>query len=634
VFSRNKAAFLAGLIFSLTLLVPHAAASLTPVASFTYTPARPILGDTVVFNASASYDPDGGTIKSYSWDFDDGTTKTWPDPVIHHNYTAFRTYNVTLSVTDDKGEKGTTWQSVTVRQYPVARFTYTPDRPIASYQVTFNASLSTAEGGTIVNYKWTFGDTNVTTVTNPVINHVYKTPGTYTVILNVTDSEDLWDTESQLLAVRGIPVARFTYTPARPIKDEPVTFDASLSTPNGGTIVSYFWNFGDLTNGTGMIVNHTYTAIGDYTVTLTITDSEDLTNTTQATFKVRDYPVAFFEYKPKLPLVNETVTFNATLSTADGGTIVSYTWNFGDGSSPVTEADPITNHVYTAFGTYNVTLTIVDSEDLNDTFMDTIRILIHPVANFTHLPIEPIVNGTITFDASASYDPDRSIVSYTWKFGDGNTTVNGAVITHVYKAEDVYNVTLTVTDDDGLTDTVWKLVWVYTEIPVHDVAIITITTSATEVYPGRTVNITVVAKNEGTAYESFNVTIYYNAISLGTEKVSLLPPGGEKTLKFSWNTAGVTPAIYNVTAKASVVPRETLPDQADNTKFLNVKVKGLGDVDGSGKVEWGDLGALGLAYGSTPGALNWNPEADFDASGKVDWGDLGTLGLNYGRRYY
>ena len=631
MFGKNKVVFLATLIFSVTLMIPHVAGSLPPVATFTYTPERPILGDTVVFDASSSYDPDGGIIKSYRWDFGDGNIKTWPDSVIHHNYTAFGTYNVTLTVTDDEGETGTTWQSVTVRQYPVATFTYTPDRPIAGYPVTFNASLSTENGGTIVNYTWDFGDENVTTVTTPIINHVYTTHGDYTVTLNVTDSEGLWDTESQLITVRGIPVAKFTYTPERPIVNEPVTFNASLSTADGGTIVSYFWTFGDGTNGTGMIVNHTYTATGDYTATLTITDSEDLTDIAQATFTVRGYPVAFFEYNPKLPLVDETVTFDASASTEDGGTIMNYTWDFGDGSLPVTETDPITTHVYTAFGTYNVTLTIVDSEDLTDIFMDTIRILIHPVANFTHSPTKPIVNETITFDASASYDPDRSIVSYTWDFGDGNTTVNSAVITHTYTAEDTYNVTLTVTDDDGLTDTVWKLVWVYTEIPVHDVAIINVTTSATEVYPGRIVNITVVAKNEGTAFETFSVTVYYNDMSVDTPKTVDLLPGEEATLDFSWNTTDVTPANYNVTAKASAVEGETIADQADNTKSTSVKVKGIGDVDGSGKVDWRDLSALGRAYGSEPEDPNWDPEADFDANGKVDWRDLSTLGRNYGR---
>jgi len=58
-----------------------------------------------------------------------------------------------------------------------------------------------------------------------------------------------------------------------------------------------------------------------------------------------------------------------------------------------------------------------------------------------------------------------------------------------------------------------------------------------------------------------------------------------------------------------------------------------GDANGDGKVNWVDLGLLGLAYGSTPGDPNWNPEADFNADGIVDWADMAILGMNYSENY-
>jgi len=78
-----------------------------------------------------------------------------------------------------------------------------------------------------------------------------------------------------------------------------------------------------------------------------------------------------------------------------------------------------------------------------------------PIAVFTHSPSEPIVDETVTFDACESHDPDGSITSYSWDFGDGTPVVteNDPIATHVYAAADTYTVTLTITDNDGLANT-------------------------------------------------------------------------------------------------------------------------------------------------------------------------------------
>ena len=82
-----------------------------------------------------------------------------------------------------------------------------------------------------------------------------------------------------------------------------------------------------------------------------------------------------------------------------------------------------------------------------------------PIAKFAYNPQNPTVNEEITFNASESYDPDGNIVHYTWNFGDGNTTtVTTSLIEHAYSACANYTVTLTVTDNDGLTDTMTALI--------------------------------------------------------------------------------------------------------------------------------------------------------------------------------
>jgi len=91
-----------------------------------------------------------------------------------------------------------------------------------------------------------------------------------------------------------------------------------------------------------------------------------------------------------------------------------------------------------------------------------------PASSFTHSPDYPMANDTVTFNATASYDPDGNIVSYDWNFGDGNiTTVANTIVTHVYSTYGNYTVTLKVTDNSGLTDSHVEIVEVVDPAVLH-----------------------------------------------------------------------------------------------------------------------------------------------------------------------
>jgi PKD repeat protein len=141
-------------------------------------------------------------------------------------------------------------------------------------------------------------------------------------------------------------------------------------------------------------------------------------------------------------------TFDASES-GDDGSIVSFAWRFGDGT---TGAGLAPTHVYAAPGSFAVELTVVDDSGARSSVSHTIDVTdgttLPPVASFTSA-----CNGsTCTFDASSSWDPDGQIASYNWNFGDG-TTGGGHQVTHTYAGAGTYNVTLTVTDNYGATST-------------------------------------------------------------------------------------------------------------------------------------------------------------------------------------
>jgi len=85
-----------------------------------------------------------------------------------------------------------------------------------------------------------------------------------------------------------------------------------------------------------------------------------------------------------------------------------------------------------------------------------------PIANFTYYPEKPVVNQSVTFDASSSYDPDGNITSYEWNFGDGNiTNTMHEIIKHSYSEVGSYEVTLTVTDNEEAKNSTTKIITVY-----------------------------------------------------------------------------------------------------------------------------------------------------------------------------
>jgi len=179
-----------------------------------------------------------------------------------------------------------------------------------------------------------------------------------------------------------------------------------------------------------------------------------------------------------------------------------------------------------------------------------------PHAEFTYTPMLPIVDEMITFNASASCDYDGTIVSYDWDFYDG-TYDTGEVVTHAYTVAGTYDVTLTVTDNDGLTDTAAAAI----TVGVHDIAITDVTAFPTEVTAGELVTITVTVINEGDFSEVFSLIVYYDETIINAYNV-ILNAGENTTFTSTWGTTEVPGGTYVVKAESTVVEGET--DSEDN----------------------------------------------------------------------
>ncbi|MCK4474594.1 PKD domain-containing protein, partial [Candidatus Bathyarchaeota archaeon] len=421
-----------------------------PVASFTFSPMSPYTGQDVTFDASLSYDLDG-TIDSYTWSFGDGAIGN--GKIVTHSYTDNGTYEVELTVVDNDGLTDIESESITVlNRHPVASFTESAETAYVGDAVTFNASESHDPDGYIVSYFWNFGDgANATGV---IVDHAYAVNATFTVTLTITDDDGASASAdaTETILVNESPVAIFTESAETVYTGETTVFNATESYDPDGSIIDYFWIFGDETNDAGTIVSHAYTDDGTYIVTLTITDDDGATALASAAKTVLNRPpIANFTESAETVYTSEVIYFNASASYDLDGTVVSYWWDFGDGAN----ATGVTvDHAYADDGSYAVTLTVTDDDGATASAV-ALEIISNrsPTAVFTCKTSTAYSGEVIPFDASASYDPDGSIVSYTWNFGDDNITTSfTTTINHTYTTPGTYNVTLTVTDDDGLTD--------------------------------------------------------------------------------------------------------------------------------------------------------------------------------------
>jgi len=412
----------------------------------------------VEFNASASSDPDG-TIMSYTWDFGDLTGGTGVNR--SHSYLTFGTFNATLTVTDNESFTGTTYRHIVVRAPPIASFTATPNSTVVGASVTFDASASRDPDGTVVSYHWEFGDS--TNGSRAITTHPYAIPGTYNVTLNVTDNNSLNGTAYHDVVVQPAPlgpqppVADFTASPSRVNPGALVTFNASASFDPDGTIVSYTWEFGDSTGGTGVVATHAYANPGIFTVNLTVVDNQTLSSNATHQVSVNAPPRAAFQFAPNTVYVGVSVTFDGSASTDSDGSIASSAWDFGDGSS-ATGAQA--SHTFIAKGNFGVRLTVVDNDGLSNETTRTLTIQDRAPQITSSTPGV----GPLTIDAGATqtftviaWDPDGDVLMYTWRVDGAVAVGDTSALNFVSTAPGPHTVNVTVSDGSLVASREWTV---------------------------------------------------------------------------------------------------------------------------------------------------------------------------------
>lgn len=419
----------------------------------------------VKFDASKSIDPDG-EIVSYEWEFnEDGRFDD--SKGVHTEYTYEKTgkYKAELRVTDNNDEFDIAEKIIEVTEKAIPKVVITHDNIVEKFDTgksyTFSGENSMSPNGKIKKYKWDFGDKSpaVETIT---ASHIFKEHGNYTVTLEITDEKGIKAEGTLDIIVKisdGAPQAVIVTTPKLEEGEEElkgsapfqIQFDASNSQDKDNNIIEYQWDFdGDSQiDSKNVKATYVYSEKGSYEAKLTVIDADD--NKGEATLKIQvgeQQLKADLKADPisgEIPLV---VNFDASSSTYPGGKIVSFEWDFGDGT-PIRIGDAKISHRYTAIGTFTARVTAIASDGKKTEAL--LDINVRPVALISCYEVNvkegpaPLI---VTFDPRCS---TGTITQYKWDFGDGQTS-HERKPTHTFKNAGIYEVTLEVSDNQNVVD--------------------------------------------------------------------------------------------------------------------------------------------------------------------------------------
>ncbi len=290
-----------------------------------------------------------------------------------------------------------------------ANFSATPTDGCAPLLVMF----SDASTGNPTSWKWDLGNGTISFLQNPAVT--YFTPGTYNIKLVAKNSSGADSiVKSQFITVYGAPSITFNASPTSGCFPLPVQFTDN-TTAGSGTISSWEWDFGDGNVSGIQNPQHTYTATGNFNVSLRVKNSFGCATTVTKPAYIQIGSGVHADFSNNVPNSCQppaTINFS-NLSTGTG--TLNYIWDFGDGSTS-TAANP--SHVYSSNGNYTVQLIVFNSGGCRDTLTKVNAVVLGNVkADFQIPGAVCLGNGLLFTNTSTPIPP-----SATWDYGDGTSS--------------------------------------------------------------------------------------------------------------------------------------------------------------------------------------------------------------------
>jgi gliding motility-associated-like protein len=412
-----------------------------PIVNFTAPPALSCNALTFTFKDLSTPSPAGSKIVNWFWDFGDGNTSNVQAPPAH-TYSTAGTYTPNLTVTDNNGCTTSLDSPVSIIvSIPVAAFTVSADSscPNAPNPLRFT---NKSTGGFNPTYTWDFNDGDTSNAVSPI--YAYSAVGSYNVVLKMNDAYGCTSISSPQNIFVGTPQASFTmsgnFSTCPPFND--------VFTFTGSYAVSYDWDFTDGNGSVAKNPSNLFANAGSYNPYLIVTSPGGCTSQSAPQNVTVLGPSPTLTYSPIAGCDSLTVMFDATTTN-----VVSYVWNFGDGSKLDTTTGPINSHFYKPGGPYPPVVTVVDPSGCHVSKFGTNFITVDSIAKAQFKVDKSILcdSGTIKFTDTSQLAAGTVITNYIWDFGDGTMPSTGLLpsVTHNYPAVGTYIVTMSITTAGG-----------------------------------------------------------------------------------------------------------------------------------------------------------------------------------------
>lgn len=420
------------LVLCMLLTLAQLTKAQNPVAQFTSNTTSGCSPIAVQFTDQSTGNP-----VFWNWDLGNGQLSTLKNPVAI--YSTPGTYTVTLVVRNATGIDAITKTNyIVVNPSPTA--TFTSDIRTACLPATIRfTDASIPNTGTITSWEWDFGDGTKSTLQNPV--KTYNAVGFYTVTLSVTNSAGCKGSNiatNYIRIVSGV-TADFNNTPPTTCQAPFITTFNNQTTGPGN--ITYQWDFGNATTSTLQNPSATYAASGTYTVQLTATSEFGCSTTVQKSVQIAGNNTSFTS--PDSVCINSVVNFQNTAGTPP----VSAFWDFGNGRQSNKISDTSS---FATPGLYTVKL-VNTYANCTDSVTRSIYVRPNPTVDFN---APNVISCSAPFTVNFQ-DLSPGAVSWQWNFGDGGTSTQQNP-SHQYNTEGQFNVTLTIVDNKGCTNTITK----------------------------------------------------------------------------------------------------------------------------------------------------------------------------------